>query len=330
MNCKKCDNKLVESAKFCNKCGTPVQLDPAEEAKTKGNIEKLKKSVINTGNSVYAIGWITIILNVGIYIWSILDKNFSESGLPATDLAGVYIMVVASVIFIILGARIKKLQDRNIKTYLQVLLGISLLLLVWILSTGGRVGLLFFLVLIYLLSSIGTMRKLMKIDEFSSTLTSPEYKLNKKGWVIFAVSAFILFFVAVGFDSVVRGAFGNGNDIKTFQQANNYSKEELVRQIVESAKSQTTLPMELDSVTTLTNITAQPDAIRYEYILHDLEDTSGLSNSAFRNLISPDLCKNKSLTDILSEDINIEYSYAVRGTSQTYFISFTKGDCPAI
>lgn len=330
MNCKKCDNKLVEGAKFCNKCGTPVQLDPAEEAKRKGNIEKLKKSVINTGNSVYAIGWITIILNVGIYIWSILDKNFSESGLPATDLAGVYIMIVASVIFIILGARIKKLQDRNIKTYLQVLLGISLLLLVWILSIGGRVGLLFFLVLIYLLSSIGTMRKLMKIDEFSSTLTSPEYKLNKKGWIIFAVSAFILFFVAVGFDSVVRGVFGNGNDIKTFQQENNYSKEELVRQIVESAKSQTTLPMELDSVTTLTNITAQPDAIRYEYILHDLEDTSGLSNSAFRNLISPDLCKNKSLTDILNEDINIEYSYAVRGTSQTYFISFTKGDCPAI
>ena len=137
-------------------------------------------------------------------------------------------MVVASVVFIVLGSRIKKLQDKNIKVYLQVLLGISLLLLVWILSTGGRVGLLFFLVLIYLLSSIGTMRKLMKIDEFSSTLTSPEYKLNKKGWIIFAVSAFILFFVAVGFDSVVRGALGNGNDIKTLQETNNYSKEELI------------------------------------------------------------------------------------------------------
>jgi hypothetical protein len=330
MNCKKCDNPLVDGAKFCNKCGTPIQLSPAEEVKTKTNIEKLKKSVINTGNSVYAIGWITILLNLGIYIWSILDKNFSESGLPATDLPGIWIMIVASVVFIILGSRIKKLQDKNIKVYLQVLLGISLLLLVWILSTGGRVGLLFFIVLIYLISSIGSVGKLMKIDEFSSTLTSPEYKLNKKGWVIFAVLAVVLFFVAAGFDSVVRGAFGNGNDIKTFQEANSYSKEELVRQIVASAKSQTTLPMELDSVTTLTDITAQPDAIRYEYTLHDLEDTSNLSNSAFRNLISPDLCKNKSLTDILNEDINIEYSYAVRGTSQTYFVSFTKGDCPAI
>jgi len=330
MNCKKCDNKLVEDAKFCNKCGTPVQLDPVEEAKTKDNIEKLKKSVINTGNSVYAIGWITILLNVGIYIWSILDKNFSESGLPATDLAGVYIMIVASTIFIILGSRIKKLQDKNIKTYLQVLLGISLLLLVWILSTGGRVGLLFFLVLIYLLSSIATMRKLMKIDEFPSTLISPEYKLNKKGWIIFAVVVFVLFFVAIGFDSVVRNTFSNQNEVQTLQESNGYSKDELVRQIVESVKSQTTLPMELDSVTTMTDIVAEPNAIRYEYVLHDLEDTSGLSNSAFRNLIISDLCKNKSLTDILGEGIDIKYSYVVRETQQKYFTSFTNGDCVVI
>lgn len=326
MNCKHCDNKLVNDAKFCNKCGKPVETI----AVPKADIEKLKKGILNTGNSVYAIGWITILINVGIYIWSILDKNFSESGLPASDLPGIFIMIVAGSIFIILGSRIKKLVDKNIKTYLQVLLGLSLLLFIWIISTGGRVGILFFLVIAYLISSLVSINKLMKAEEFNSTLTNPKYKLDKKGWIIFAVSAIVLFFVAVGFDSVVRGAFGNGNDIKTFQQANNYSKEELVRQIVESAKSQTTLPMELDSVTTLTNITAQPDAIRYEYILHDLEDTSGLSNSAFRNLISPDLCKNKSLTDILNEDINIEYSYAVRGTSQTYFISFTKGDCPAI
>lgn len=326
MNCKHCDNKLANDAKFCNKCGKPVEAI----AVPKADIEKLKKSILNTGNSVYAIGWITILINVGIYIWSILDKNFSESGLPASDLPGIFIMIVAGSIFIILGGRIKKLVDKNIKTYLQVLLGLSLLLFIWIISTGGRVGILFFLVIAYLISSLVSINKLMKAEEFTSTLTSPKYKLDKKGWIIFAVSAFILFFVAVGFDSVVRGTFGNGNDIKTFQQANNYSKDELVRQIVQSAKSQTTLPMELDSVTTLTDITAQPDAIRYEYILHDLQDTSNLSNSAFRNIISPDLCKNKSLTNILNENINIEYSYAVRGTSQTYFISFTKGDCPAI
>ncbi len=333
MKCKKCDNELIDGAKFCNKCGTPVQADPVQEAKTKGDIEKLKKSVMNAGNSVYAIGWITILLNGAIYLWSLLDSNFSESGLPAPDLAGVYIMVVASVIFIILGSRIKKLEDKNIKVYLQVLLGISLLLLVWILSTGGRVGLLFFLVMIYLLSSIGSIRKLMKIEAFASTLKEPEYKLNKNGWIIFGVAAVVLFFVAVGFDSVVRGTFSDGgnstNTIQDISADSQISKQDLVRQIVAEAKKETTFPMELDSVTTMVDITAQPSAIRYEYVLHDLEDTSSFSSQAFRDLIGPDLCKTKSLTDLMDEGIDIQYSYVVRGTQLTYFTSFTKGDCYA-
>ena len=329
MKCKKCENQLPSDAKFCNKCGTPVQSDPAQEAKTKGDIDKLKKSVMTAGNSVYAIGWITIIINVAIYLWSLLDKNFSQSGLPASDLPGVFIMVVASSIFIILGNRIKKLQDKNIKIYLQVLLGISILLLIWILSTGGRVGLLFFLVIAYLASSIGSFGKLMKIPEFASTTSHPEYKLNKKGWIIFAIAAVFLFFVTAGLDSVVRDAFGQ-NEIQAIQTTNNYSKEELVRQIVQSAKSQTTLPQELDSVTRLVDIVAEPSAIRYEYVLHDVADTSNFSDIAFRNLIAPDLCKTKTLTDIMNEGIDIQYSYAVTGTQETYSTSFTKGDCPTI
>ncbi len=317
MNCKHCDNKLANDAKFCNKCGKPVEAT----AVPKADIEKLKKGILNTGNSVYAIGWITILINVGIYIWSILDKNFSESGLPASDLPGIFIMIVAGSIFIILGSRIKKLVDKNIKTYLQVLLGLSLLLFIWIVSTGGRVGLLFFLVIAYLISSLVSINKLMKAEEFTSTLTSPKYKLDKKGWIIFAVSAFVLFFVAVGFDSVVRSTFGGGNSISAI-------KEDLVKQIVASAKSQTTLPSELDSVTTLTDIIAEPSALRYEYVLHDV-DTSKLSNSAFRNLIISDLCKNESLKSILNEGIDIEYSYAVKDSYQTYFTSFTKTDCSA-
>ncbi len=323
MNCKHCDNKLANDAKFCNKCGKPVEATTIPKA----DIEKLKKGILNTGNSVYAIGWITILINVGIYIWSILDKNFSESGLPASDLPGIFIMIVAGSIFIILGSRIKKLVDKNIKTYLQVLLGLSLLLFIWIISTGGRVGLLFFLVIAYLISSLVSINKLMKAEEFTSTLTSPKYKLDKKGWIIFAVSAFVLFFVAVGFDSVVRGAFG-GNSISALQSNSGTSKEELVKQIVASAKSQTTLPMELDSVTTMTDIIAEPSAIRYQYMLHDV-DTSKLSNSAFRNLIISDLCKNESLKSILNEGIDIEYSYAVKDSYQTYFTSFTKTDCSA-
>jgi len=320
MNCKNCNNKLASDAKFCNKCGKSVEAE-----KPKVDIEKLKKSLRNTGNSVYAIGWITILINTGLYLWSVLDKNFAESGLPASDLSGTFLMIAAASIFIILGKRIQGLVDKNIKLYLQILLGLSLLLLVWVLSTGGRVGIIFILVIAYLISSSVQIRKAMKSEEFTATLTSPKYKLDKKGWIIFGVVAVVIFFVFVGIDVSRQGTADS-----SLQELSNtsQSKEDLVRQIVASAKSQTTLPMELDSVTTMSDIIAEPSAIRYQYMLHDV-DTSNLSNSAFRNSIISDLCKNESLKSILNEGIDVEYSYAVKDSYQTYFTSFTKTDCSA-
>ncbi len=110
--------------------------------------------------------------------------------------------------------------------------------------------------------------------------------------------------------------------------ASQSKKEELVKQIVESAKSQTNLPAELDSTTTMTDIIAVPGAIRYQYVLHDA-DTSSFSNATFRNLIISKLCKDESSKNILNEGINIEFSYAVKDSQQTYFTSFTKANCSA-
>lgn len=195
MNCKYCDNKLANEAKFCNKCGKSIEV-----VKPKVNIEKLKKNLKNTGNSVYAIGWITIIINLSIYLWSILDKNFVEYGLPASDLSGAFLAVVTASVFVILGNRIKELVDKNIKLYLQILLGLSLLLFVWIIFTGGRVGILLFFVVIYLISSSVQISKAMKSEEFTATLISPKYKLDKKGWIIFAIVSIVIFFVTLGID----------------------------------------------------------------------------------------------------------------------------------
>jgi len=329
MNCKKCNNPLLERAKFCNKCGTPVPLNPEEEAKAKKAVEELKKSVKNAGTSVYAIGWITILLNTVIYVWSIFDADFSESGLPVPDLGGIYIIAIAAVIFIVLGTRIRKLQDKKIKIYLQVLLGLSLVLLVWILSSGGRVGLLFILVIIYLLTSLRSISKLMKMDEFSSKLINPEYKLNKKGWVIFAIVAVFFYFVAIGFDSAISETLSSGNSAQAFQEENNLSKEELIQQIVEETKIGLTLPSELDSITILTDIVAERSAIRYEYTIHDLDDPNSMSISALREVIISGLCKNDSLVDVLNQGIDIKYLYSVRETRETYPVFFTKGDCPS-
>lgn len=318
MICKNCNSQVADGTKFCNNCGKPVD----ETNKSKVDIEKLKKHIKNTGESVYAVGWITIGLNVIIYLWSILDKNFFQSGLAAPDLAGVIVLVVCGSVFVILGRRIKKLVDKSIKLYLQVSLGLFVLVAIWVIATGGRIGLLFFFVVIYLAGSIGDINRLLKQDEFTSTLTSPKYYLYGSRWAIFAVIAIILFFVAVGLGSSAEGSLVQNS------QGDNpaLSTEEYIRQAVKEAKTQTTFPNQIDSVTTFTDIIAEPNAIRYQYVLHDL-DTSNLSNESLKNSIIGGLCKNETMTDIMNRGIGLEYSYAVKDTQQTFFMSFSKEDC---
>lgn len=325
MNCKNCNNLVPENAKFCNKCGKPIDIEKSKTSSSGFDIEKTRKSLKNTGNSVYAIGWITIIINIGIYLWSVLDKNFAESGLPASDLSGTFLMVVAASIFIILGNRIRGLVDRNIKLYLQVLLGLSLLLLVWVLSTGGRVGILFFLVVAYLISSLVKIRKAMKSEEFTSTLASPKYKLDKKGWIIFALAAVLLFFVAVGID-LSSPSYQETNDNLSQVSNDNYSKADLINETVREIKAEMVLPSQLDEVTKLVDISAQPDAIRYHYVLTDV-DTTSLSNAYLKNFLVSDICGNADTKSLLVDHgINMEYSYTVN-TGERYFVTFTKADC---
>ena len=90
---------------------------------SKINIEKIKKQIKSTGTIVYISGWLTIVITWIIYIWSIFDKSLED----VSNLFGTLLIVIVSSIYVILGSRIRKLIDKNIKLYLQILLGLSLL-----------------------------------------------------------------------------------------------------------------------------------------------------------------------------------------------------------
>jgi hypothetical protein len=340
MYCNNCGKHNPENSNFCRSCGSKLtkissphntekgknheslqsmSTTVIQEADKKGAgekpkvaIEKIQKGFKNTGNTVYAAGWLTILINVGIYLWGVLDTNFAEYGIPAGDLSGTFLMVVAGSIFIILGNRIRGLVDKNIKLYLQILLGLSLLLLVWILSSDGRVGLLFFLVVAYLISSLVAIRKAMKVEEFTATLTSPKYKIDKKGWIIFAVITVVLFFIAVGIDLSGQG--------------NSYSKPDFINTSVGELKASMSLPYQVDEVTKLIDITAESNAVRYHYILSGIE-TNNLSNASLKSNLSSSICQDNDIKTLLNQGINMEYSYTVEGSDESYFVSFTRADC---
>lgn len=108
------------------------------------------------------------------------------------------------------------------------------------------------------------------------------------------------------------------------------SKQELIQQAVQSAKSQTTFPQELDSITTFTDMIEQPGAIRYLYILHDADEAqlAALTNADLKDSIAPQVCSTpETRNNVLNKDINMEYLYSVKGSSQTFFFSVSKADC---
>jgi len=315
MNCENCKRELPDDVKICNYCGTSIS------KKTDVDIEKVKKNLKNTGNSFFAIGIITIIANIGIYIWSILDKSYLEFGLPAVDLSGTFLTIVIASIFVILGNRIRKTVDIRMKLYLKILLGLSLITLVWVLMSGGRVGFFFLLIIGYLVSSLVSINKAMKVKEFTDTLTNPEYKLNKRGWIIFAVIVVVLFVVAVKIDLSMRTM-----DKFLDQVGNDKSIEETVDQIVKEIKVNSILPNKIDEITTLVNITAQLNAIRYHYILSEIP-TNDVDNDILKQNLVLGACQDKDVISLLNSGINLEYLYVVENTDQEYFVSITKEDC---
>lgn len=138
---------------------------------------------------------------------------------------------------------------------------------------------------------------------------------------IVTVVVFILAFVA--FRYLTQEAISPSTNLDIQDST---SRSELIVDIVREVKSTIALPTQFDEVTIWNDVTAQPNAIRYHYTLIGA-DTSNLSNSYFESYLSPILCSNQDTRHILDQDINMEYSYVVQGSAQSYFVSFTKADC---
>ncbi len=104
------------------------------------------------------------------------------------------------------------------------------------------------------------------------------------------------------------------------------SRQSIIEQAVQTAKSTLTLPAELDAVTTWVDVTAAPNAVRYHYVLHDV-DESKVTDDLFRNYLVPVACGNEGTRTMLDADVHVEYSYTVRDSKKTFFVSVTKADC---
>ncbi len=154
--------------------------------------------------------------------------------------------------------------------------------------------------------------------------TASEQKTGKKSTLTSVVSV-IVFILAIGVGRyITQGAFTSSTNPNT--QNGTYSTTELANEAVRQVKASTTFPNKLDAATTWVDITAEQNAIRYHYVLSGI-DTSSFSNAYLKNYLSSSICQNKDTRSLLDRGVNMEYSYTVENTAQSYFVSFTKTDC---
>lgn len=122
--------------------------------------------------------------------------------------------------------------------------------------------------------------------------------------------------------TVIGNVYISGNT----DDESNSSTKDLIRQTVAEVKNETTLPQQIDDVTKLVDITAEDNAIRYHYILSGI-DTANISNSVIKESVLSGACNNKNVLNTLNADINMQYSYKVASSNQTYFVEITSSDC---
>lgn len=99
-----------------------------------------------------------------------------------------------------------------------------------------------------------------------------------------------------------------------------------INEAVKQVKGSMVLPYQADEVTTAIDITAETNAIRFHYLLANVDLTS-ITNEYLKSYLITKTCTDEKSKKILNQGINIEYSYTIKDSPQTFLISFAKEDC---
>ncbi|MEI6532206.1 MAG: DUF4190 domain-containing protein [Candidatus Roizmanbacteria bacterium] len=113
---------------------------------------------------------------------------------------------------------------------------------------------------------------------------------------------------------------------KSMESTGSDLKSNIINEAIKSAKEQITLPYKIDELTTLVNLTAESGAIRYHYILSGA-NVEKLSDDILKKSLIAGVCQNKQTKNFIDQDINMEYSYTIKNSTQKYFVSVSKSNC---
>lgn len=137
-----------------------------------------------------------------------------------------------------------------------------------------------------------------------------------------------------GTQEIISFIFGNSKNQDSqnsiYSQNSINPTEKLINETVKGLKKIILLPNQIDGITLLVDITAEPTAIRYHYVISDSDpsvDLSLLTIDSLKNNNIPSFCNDNETKNRFEKGINVELSYVISSTQQSYFVVITRDDC---
>ncbi|MGW9412554.1 hypothetical protein [Arthrobacter cupressi] len=104
------------------------------------------------------------------------------------------------------------------------------------------------------------------------------------------------------------------------------SVESKVQSAVQQVRNIQHFPVQVDSVTSLTGVKPEGDAIRFDYLISSSVDPSTFNPETIRSSVIPKAC-SVEMKDVMDAGIKLKYAYTFEGTSKSADFTVTKADC---
>lgn len=140
------------------------------------------------------------------------------------------------------------------------------------------------------------------------------------GWIVLVLNGLNICLLILGAVLALSGAFDGSSE----------SVESKVQSTVKQVRKTQEFPVQVDSVTSLTGIEAEGDAVRYDYVVSSSVDPSTVSADTIRRLVLRPACSTKSTREILDAGIKMKYAYTFEGSTKSLDFTVTKGDCATV
>ncbi|MGI6340802.1 MAG: hypothetical protein ACOX0B_01180 [Minisyncoccales bacterium] len=263
------------------------------------NFEKIKKSLKDFGGAFYLLGWIGLI-GGGIFLILSIFNNFSVS-FSGYGISDFVLIIVESLILIILAGRIKNnVLDKNNKKYIFIILIIYIfntILRFVALESGG--GFTVVLIVIYIITTLVSLNKALKDEEFKNILESPKHSITKRNWVTFGVISFLILCFAIYFDFNYNTALWADEDF--------IDNEEFIEMAISEMKED--LPMVVDETSTLEEVYGKNNMIYYRFKLAEEYMISEEFIDLMKEDIMGNICDTEGLEMFFNRGISIKYIY---------------------